>query len=131
MAFVPLQELLRKRKEELLAELSEVDVALEKAGAKQLFVAEEPPKAPKIEPPKPIFGLFGLPPGKAVKKILTENRRPHTRNEIVAMLLQRGAAAGSKNPERTIQRALDVNLAIGTLRASGDVIGLPEWFEKN
>ena len=131
MAFVPLRELLLKRKEELLAELSEVDIALEKAGSKQLFLAVEPEKKTEIEPSRTVHGLFGLPPGKAARKLLVEERRPHTRNEIVTMLLQRGAAAGSKHPERTIQRALDVNIAIGTLRAAGDVIGLPEWFEKH
>lgn len=132
MAFVLLKELLLKRKNELLAELEAVEVALERSEGKQLFLADDPTQSAAMpEPERPVVGLFGLPPGKAAQKLLEEERRPCLRNEIVAMLLQRGAAAGSKDPERTIQRALDVNLAIGTLRAAGEVIGLPEWFEKN
>src|SRR5579884_957663 len=137
MVFVPLRDVLLKRKRALLEELYEVDLALEKAGTKQLFITEEAPakELAGIATPErdrteaPIYGLFGLPPGKAAKKLLEQERHPRTRAEIVATLLQRGAAAGSKNPERTIQRALDVNLAIGLLRSRGDLIGLPEWFD--
>ncbi len=135
MAFVPLRDVLLRRKKELLEELYEVDLALDKAGTKQLFITENAVQETTAAMDEsggglaPGSGLFGLPPGKAAKRLLQQENHPRTRAEIVATLMQRGAAAGSKNPERTIQRALDVNLAIGSLHASGDLIGLPEWFE--
>lgn len=68
-----------------------------------------------------------FPPGKAIRKLVTEEGRPCTRATIVWELIAGKANVGSKYSEENILRAIDVNLELGLLVEIRDKIGLPEW----
>lgn len=106
-------EPLRQRQRELLAELAEVHKAL----GLEVSPAEDPGGA----------RFANVPPGRAIRRLLADERAMLERSRIVWELIAGDALTGAKHAEETILRAIDVNVELGLLVERDGKIGLPEW----